>query len=84
MTIHLPKDLETSIEAAVHGGRFASVDEFVAQAVRSFLHQGLPPKADAGLGSIGAMSDDADLLDEITQDIMESRRNRTLRLTPDA
>jgi hypothetical protein len=33
-----------------------------------------------GLGSIGAMHDDADLLDQITQDIMESRRTRTLRV----
>jgi len=35
------------------------------------------------LGSIGAMRDDAEWLDQITQDIMEGRRARTLRLSPD-
>jgi hypothetical protein len=29
------------------------------------------------------MRDDADLLAEITENIMESRRTRSLRLTPD-
>ena len=29
------------------------------------------------------MRDDAELLDQITQDIMESRRTRSLRLTAD-
>ena len=42
----------------------------------------LPPLTPS-LGSIGAMHDDAELLEQVTQDIMESRRTRTLRLTPD-
>ena len=37
MIIHLPEDVESSISAAVHSGHFASADELVAQAVRSFL-----------------------------------------------
>jgi hypothetical protein len=41
------------------------------------------PLRQPGLGSIGAMRDDAELLEQVTQDIMESRRTRTLRLTPD-
>jgi Arc/MetJ-type ribon-helix-helix transcriptional regulator len=36
MTIHLPKDVERSIEAAVHNGHFASVDDAVAAAWRVF------------------------------------------------
>jgi Arc/MetJ-type ribon-helix-helix transcriptional regulator len=36
MTIHLPKDVETSIEAAVHGGHFASADDAVVAAWRVF------------------------------------------------
>ena len=40
------------------------------------MHVPSPP----GPGSIGATRDDADLLDEITKDITESRRTRTLRL----
>ena len=34
-------------------------------------------------GSIGAMRDDAHLLEQVTQDIMESRRTRTLSLAAD-
>ncbi len=41
MTIHLPNDLESSIQAAVHSGRFASVDDAIAEAVRLLLRQ--PP-----------------------------------------
>ena len=36
MTIHLPKDVENSIEAAVHSGWFASADDAVAAAWRTF------------------------------------------------
>jgi Arc/MetJ-type ribon-helix-helix transcriptional regulator len=32
MTIHLPEDVERSIEAAVHSGRFASLDEAMTEA----------------------------------------------------
>jgi Arc/MetJ-type ribon-helix-helix transcriptional regulator len=36
MTIHLPKDVEHSIQAAVHGGHFASAADAVAAAWRIF------------------------------------------------
>ena len=36
MTIHLPKDVERSIEAAVDSGHFASANDAVATAWRSF------------------------------------------------
>jgi Arc/MetJ-type ribon-helix-helix transcriptional regulator len=39
MTIHLPVDLEASINDEVQSGRYASADEVVALAVRSFLCQ---------------------------------------------
>jgi putative addiction module CopG family antidote len=39
MTIHLPEDLERFIQAEVEGGRFASYDELVAQAVRLLLER---------------------------------------------
>ena len=35
------------------------------------------PTPTPSLGSIGAMHDDAELLEEVTQDIMESRRTGT-------
>ena len=39
MTIHLPKDVESSIKAAVQGGLFASADDAMAEAWRAFLRQ---------------------------------------------
>jgi hypothetical protein len=40
MTIYLPKDVERSIEAAVHGGCFPSVDDALAEAWRAYLQHG--------------------------------------------
>ncbi len=37
MTIHLPKDVESSINAAVHSGHFASVDDAMTEAARLLL-----------------------------------------------
>jgi Arc/MetJ-type ribon-helix-helix transcriptional regulator len=39
MAIHLPKDLETSILAAVQNGRFASVDAAMTEAANLLLQQ---------------------------------------------
>jgi Arc/MetJ-type ribon-helix-helix transcriptional regulator len=84
MTIHLPEDLANSIRTEVLTGHFASEDEMVAAVVRDYLRQrqeGTPPQP--GTGSIGAMHDDAELLDQVTQSIMQARRTRTLRVQPD-
>jgi Arc/MetJ-type ribon-helix-helix transcriptional regulator len=82
MTIHLPKELESSIEAAVHSGHFASVDDAMTEAARLLLgnlkHRPHPPGGQANrdpvLGSIGAMQEDAAILDEIVDDIYRRRR----------
>jgi hypothetical protein len=86
MIINLPKDLEGSGRAEVLSGHFASDDDLVAAAVRACLRQ--PPKEQFtaqpdNTGSIGAMHDDAELLEQITQGIMHSRETRTLKLPPD-
>lgn len=39
MTIHLPQDLEASVNAEVLSGHYASADDVVADAVRLFLRQ---------------------------------------------
>ena len=39
MTIHLPKDVERSINAEVMSGHFASADDAIAEAWRSYLQQ---------------------------------------------
>jgi Arc/MetJ-type ribon-helix-helix transcriptional regulator len=86
MTINLPEDLESSMRAEVLNGHFASVDDLVAAAVRAYLQQRPQQQAASkamGMGSIGAMRDDAELLEQITQGIMQSRATRTLRQPPD-
>ncbi|MHB1560822.1 MAG: ribbon-helix-helix domain-containing protein [Isosphaeraceae bacterium] len=87
MTIHLPPDLERSIEAVVNNGRFVSVDDAMAEAARLLLRQeGQPPPparstGDVGLGSIGAMREDAELLDEAVEHAMKVREERPWRLS---
>jgi Arc/MetJ-type ribon-helix-helix transcriptional regulator len=89
MTIHLPPDIETSIQAAVHSGHFASVDAAMTKAA-SLLVQRLSqeqavakpvtqPPADPLLG---AWREDADLLDEIVEHAMKVREERPWRLAP--
>ena len=85
MTIQLPTHLESSIRAAVHSGRFASVDDAIAEAVRLLLselargQQTANDAANPGLGSIGAMRDAAYELDEIVADAYRKRRQETWR-----
>ena len=81
MTINLPKDVESSILAEVHSGHFASVDDAVAAAWRAFEQRHAPPAA-AGMGSIGAMRDAADELDEIVADARKRRREEPWRVIP--
>ena len=88
MTINLPDDLENSIRAAVEDGRFASVDDAMADAVRLLLRgqelgapvnppgRAIDPGPDTFLGS---MRDDAELIDEIVADAYRKRREETWR-----
>ena len=86
MTIHLPADLETSIEAAVHSGRFTSVDDAMAEAARLLLRtmkQPAPkPNAAALPPLLGSMRDAADELDEIVAEAMKRRREEPWRTIP--
>jgi Arc/MetJ-type ribon-helix-helix transcriptional regulator len=89
MLIHLPPHIENSIQAAVHSGRFASLEEAMTEAA-SLLVQRLnqeqaqpkpvtQPPADPLLG---AWREDADLLDEIVEHAMKVREERPWRLAP--
>jgi Arc/MetJ-type ribon-helix-helix transcriptional regulator len=88
MTIHLPTDLETSIEAAVHSGRFASVDDAMAEAARLLLRTikqepSVPkPNASTPPPLLGSMRDAADELDEIVAEAMKRRREEPWRAIP--
>ena len=39
MTIHLPPNIESSIQAAVHNGHFASVDDAMTRAATLLLQE---------------------------------------------
>jgi Arc/MetJ-type ribon-helix-helix transcriptional regulator len=88
MTIHLPADLETSIEAAVHSGRFTSVDDAMAEAARLLLRtikqepSAPKPNAAALPPLLGSMRDAADELDEIVAEAMKRRREEPWRTIP--
>jgi Arc/MetJ-type ribon-helix-helix transcriptional regulator len=87
MTIHLPFDLESRVKAMVENGRFPSVDDAMAEAARLLIREldqrrpTTPPvdASAASLGSIGAMRDAADELDEIVADAYRHRREETWR-----
>lgn len=86
MTIHLPPDLERSIEAVVTKGRFASIDDAMAEAARLLLRQegrqqSVGATGEGGPGSIGALRDDADLLDQAVEHAMKVREERPWRLS---
>lgn len=86
MTIHLPTDLETSIEAVVQSGRFATVDDAMAEAARLLLRtitQEQPkPRPSALPPLLGSMRDAADELDEIVADAMKRRQQGPWRTIP--
>ena len=83
MTIHLPPHIESSIQAAVHNGRFTSLDEAMTEAA-SLLVQRLEQEAQAKLPAatddlppdpiLGLMRDDAELMDEIVAHAYRRRR----------
>jgi Arc/MetJ-type ribon-helix-helix transcriptional regulator len=88
MTIHLPTDLEGRVQAAVHSGRFASLDDAMAEAARLLLRelaqgQQVRPTANTGESApdpiLGLMRDDAELMDEIVADAYRQRRDETWR-----
>jgi Arc/MetJ-type ribon-helix-helix transcriptional regulator len=82
MTIHLPPDIESSIQASVHSGHFASVDDALAEAWRAFQQHQPSPAPASGLGLIGALRDDAELLDQAVEHAMKVREERPWRLAP--
>lgn len=86
MTIHLPRDLEVYLRAEVNSGHFPSLDDAIAEAVRMLLareHSRTSPAAHdkvAGVGLIGALRDDAAMLDQAVEHAMKVREERPWRL----
>lgn len=83
MTIHLPNDLESSIQAIVQSGRFASIDDAMAEAARLLLRavKQTPQNGNASDDDplLGSMPDAADELDAIVADAMKRRREEPWR-----
>jgi Arc/MetJ-type ribon-helix-helix transcriptional regulator len=89
MTIHLPNDLETSIQAAVQSGRFASVDDAMAEAARLLLRtitqepKPAPTKTAASSDPLlGIWRDAPEEIDEIVAEAMQRRREEPWRAIP--
>jgi Arc/MetJ-type ribon-helix-helix transcriptional regulator len=85
MTINLPKDVEISINAEVTSGHFASADDAVAEIVREYFQrrqQRPVPVSGSSAGLIGALRDDAELLDQAVEHAMKVREERPWRLSP--
>jgi Arc/MetJ-type ribon-helix-helix transcriptional regulator len=82
MVIHLPNDVERDILAEVQSGHFASIDDALAEAWRSFQRRRQPPAPASGQGLIGALRDDAELLDQVVEHAMKVREERPWRLAP--
>ena len=87
MTIHLPQDVESSLQAAVQSGHFASLEEAMAEAARLLVrelnlgHRPSPPARDETHPDpvLGCMREDAELMDEIGADAYRHRREETWR-----
>ncbi len=88
MMIRLPNDLETSIQAAVQSGRFASVDDAMAEAarlLRTITQQPKPTPTDTGAPRdplLGIWRDAPDEIDEIVAEAMQRRREEPWRAIP--
>jgi Arc/MetJ-type ribon-helix-helix transcriptional regulator len=87
MLIHIPRDLERSIEEVVDDGRFASVDDAMAEAARLLLREinRKPQAATSGTTDalpdplLGSLRDAADELDQIVADAMKRRHEEPWR-----
>jgi putative addiction module CopG family antidote len=79
MTIDLPQDLERFIHDEVQAGRYPSEQDVIRAALDQL--RGRSPDPSPGLGSIGALRDDADLLDRAVEHAMKVREERSWRLT---
>jgi Arc/MetJ-type ribon-helix-helix transcriptional regulator len=87
ITIRLPKDVETSVTTAVRSGDFASVDDALAEAWRTFQRRRDTPLVEAVTAAtsdpvLGSMRDYADEMDEIVADAMKKRREEPWRVIP--
>ena len=75
MTITLPSDLERFVKDQAHAGRYLREDDVVSDALERLRRQ----PGTVGGGSLGAMRDDAESLDQIVEEAMLAREERPWR-----
>jgi putative addiction module CopG family antidote len=79
MTIRLPEHLERFVHDQVHAGRYSTEDEVITDALEQLRQHAQPIANSQGL--IGALRDDAELLDQAVEHAMKVREERPWRLT---
>jgi Arc/MetJ-type ribon-helix-helix transcriptional regulator len=90
MTIHLPEYLERYVHDQVQAGLYPTEDEVITDALERHRQSQQPPATPAisgsmpgsELGLIGALRDDAELLDQAVEHAMKVREERPWRLAP--
>jgi Arc/MetJ-type ribon-helix-helix transcriptional regulator len=92
MTIHLPPHIESSIQAAVHDGRYATFDDAMTEAATLLVQrleqeqgQTKPTEAATAVPSdplLGIWRDAPDEIDEIVAEAMQRRREEPWRALP--
>jgi putative addiction module CopG family antidote len=80
MTIDLPEDLERFIHDQVQAGRYPSEQDVILAALEQLRSR--TPRPSPGPGMIGALREDADLLDQAVEHAMRVREERPWRLNP--
>lgn len=77
MTIRLSKEAERFVHDSVDTGRYATEDDVINDALERLSQQ--TPVPAPGMGSIGALRDDAELLDQAVAHAMKVREERPWR-----
>jgi putative addiction module CopG family antidote len=80
MTIDLPVDLERFVHDEVQAGRYPSEQEVIRAALEQLRAR--TPRPSPGPGSIGALRDDAEFLDQAVEHAMRVRERRSWGLNP--
>jgi putative addiction module CopG family antidote len=79
MTIRLPEHLERFVHDQVHAGRYPTEEDVISDALEQLRRHAQPVGNSQGL--IGALRDDAELLDQAVEHAMKVREERPWRLT---
>jgi putative addiction module CopG family antidote len=80
MTIRLPEHLERFVHDQVHAGHYSTENEVINDALEQLRQHAKPIASSQGL--IGALRDDAELLDQAVEHAMKVREERPWRLAP--